>query len=148
MKVDHRGLYGTMTEAIFYGLNVLPALQKMCGVRMAERVSSELRVKPGTRQGFRKPHANKVIVDRFVRPETFKHEIHTRVASTVGFQDNQRLGRDWDSPVLSTLATFDVNHPPMEVYICPLQVTCFKGTKAAIVDYGKQGLGIQLTGVK
>lgn len=148
MKIDHRGLYGAMAETIFYGLNVLPAFQKMCGVRMAECVSGELRVKPGTRQGFFKPQAYEMIVDRFVRAETFKYEIHTRVTSAIGHQHDQRLARDGDNPVLAALAALDMNHPPMEVYICPLQVACFKSTQAAIVDCGKQSLGIQLTGVK
>jgi hypothetical protein len=84
-----------------------------------------------------------MIVDWPVLTETFKYKIHARVTLAIGLQDNQRLARDRDNPVLAALAPLDVDHPPMDVNICPLQVACFKGTKPAIVDCGKQGLRIQ-----
>jgi len=140
MKVDHRGLYRTMAKTLFYGLDILSIFQKMCCEGMAERVSGKLRVKTGTLQSFSKPQAYKMIVDWPVRTETFKYEIHARVTLAIGLQDNQRLARDRDNPVLAALAPFDVNHPPMDVYIGPLQVACFKSTKAAIVDCGNRAL--------
>ena len=143
-----RDRYGAVAKTVFYGLDILSIFQKMCCEGMAERVSGKLRVKTDTLQSFSKPQAYKMIVDWPVRTETFKYEIHARVTLAIGLQYNQRLARDRDNPVLAALATFDVNHLPMDVYVCPLQVACFKSTKAAIVDCGKQGLGIQFTGVK
>jgi len=104
MKLDHRGLYGAVAKTVFYGLDILSIFQKMCGEGMAEHVSGKLRVKPGTRQSFPKPRAYKMIVDWLVRTETFKYEIHARVTLAIGLQDNQRLARDRDNPVLEPLS--------------------------------------------
>src|SRR5690554_287278 len=86
-----------------------------------------------------------MVVNGPVRAVTFKYEIHARVTFAVGFQNDQSLARDRHDPVLAALTTLDVDHPPMEVYVGPLKVTCFKCAEAAIVDYGKKCLGIQLT---
>ena len=83
-----------MAKTLFYGLDILSIFQKMCGERVAERVSGQLRVKTGTRQSFSKPRAYKMIVDWPIRTETFKYEIHARVTLAIGLQDNQRLARD------------------------------------------------------
>ena len=91
MKVDHRGLYGAVPKTVFYGLDILSIFQKMCGERVAERMSCQLRVKSGTLQNFFKARAYKMIVDWLVRTETFKYEIHARVTLAIGLQYNRVL---------------------------------------------------------
>ena len=148
MEVDHRGLYGAVAKTIFHGLDVLAVFQKVGRERVSERMGCEPRVKTGSRQGFFKPHTDEMVVDRPVRTETLEHKAHARVTLPVDLQDNKRLARDGDNPVLAALAAFDMDHPPVEVDVRPLQVACLEGAQTAIVDCGKQGLGIQLAGTK
>ena len=148
MEVDHRGLYGAVAETVFHGLDVLPVFQQVGRERVAKGMGGESRVKPGARQDFFEPHTDEMVVDRPVRSESLEHKAHARVAFTVGLQHEKRLVRDGDNPVLAALAALDVDHPPVDVDIGPLQVACLEGAKPAIVDCGKQGLGIQLAGTE